>query len=173
MHAKTTEAADLAWRYFTCLSPAHRSRDPRQRAAYGIEPYAMAGDIYSQPPYVGRGGWSWYTGAAAWMHRAAVESIFGLRLGAHELSFSPCLPSHWPRAELTLQREGRTLRFILLRERALEALAATASSGAILLPAGHTLAWRSLAPHSCFVIPLLPEPGPAPAPEHALAALQP
>jgi cyclic beta-1,2-glucan synthetase len=40
----------------------------------------MAGDVYTQPPYVGRGGWSWYTGRAAWMHRAAVESIFGLRL---------------------------------------------------------------------------------------------
>ena len=44
----------------------------------------MAGDVYTQPPYVGRGGWSWYTGAAAWMHRAAIESIFGLRLGAHD-----------------------------------------------------------------------------------------
>ena len=39
----------------------------------------MAGDVYTQPPYVGRGGWSWYTGSAAWMHRAAVESICGLR----------------------------------------------------------------------------------------------
>jgi cyclic beta-1,2-glucan synthetase len=44
-----------------------------------LEPYAMAGDIYSQPPYVGRGGWSWYTGAAAWLHRAVIESMFGLR----------------------------------------------------------------------------------------------
>ena len=42
----------------------------------------MAGDVYTQPPYVGRGGWSWYTGAAAWLHRAAIESIFGLQQGA-------------------------------------------------------------------------------------------
>ncbi len=69
-------------------------------AAYGIEPYVMAGDVYSQAPYVGRGGWSWYTGAAAWLHRAAIESIFGLQQGAHELCFKPCLPAHWPRAEL-------------------------------------------------------------------------
>jgi cyclic beta-1,2-glucan synthetase len=62
----------------------------------------MAGDICSQPPYVGRGGWSWYTGAAAWMHRAAIESIFGLRQGARDLCFMPCLPSHWQQAELTL-----------------------------------------------------------------------
>ena len=88
---------DTAYRYFTYLSPAHRARHPTHGAAYGIEPYVMAGDVYTQPPYVGRGGWSWYTGAAAWMHRAAIESIFGLRLGAQELCFTPCLPSHWNR----------------------------------------------------------------------------
>jgi len=88
-HAATLDApgsaADLAYRYFTYLSPAHRARHPVHGPAYGIEPYVMAGDVYTQPPYVGRGGWSWYTGAAAWMHRAAVESMFGLRLGSHDL----------------------------------------------------------------------------------------
>jgi cellobiose phosphorylase len=53
----------------------------------------MAGDICSQPPYVGRGGWSWYTGAAAWMHRAAIESIFGLPAReAEALGSVPLLP---------------------------------------------------------------------------------
>ena len=51
---------------------------PGRAEAYRIEPYVMAGDIYSAPPYVGRGGWSWYTGSAAWMHRAAIESMFGV-----------------------------------------------------------------------------------------------
>ena len=69
---------DAAYRYFTYLSPAHRSRRPVRAAAYAIEPYVMAGDVYSAPPYVGRGGWSWYTGSAAWMHRAAIESMFGV-----------------------------------------------------------------------------------------------
>ena len=153
---------DLAYRYFTYLSPAHRSRDATQSAAYAIEPYVMAGDVYSQPPYVGRGGWSWYTGAAAWMHRAAVESLFGLQLGAHELCFVPCLPSHWQRAELTLRRDGRTLRFILVRADAQAALAATADLGARLLRRGEALHWPSLAADTCFVIPLLDEPHAAP-----------
>jgi cyclic beta-1,2-glucan synthetase len=153
-HPDAGDAADKAYHYFTCLSPAHRTQHPTQGAVYAIEPYVMAGDVYSQPPYVGRGGWSWYTGAAAWMHRAAIESIFGLRLDADELSFHPCLPSSWPRAELTLQRDGRTMHFILLRRAAADALAATASmDGELLLP-GDTLAWRGLAPHRCFVIPL-------------------
>ena len=52
-------------------------------------PLGMAGDVYTQPPYVGRGGWSWYTGAAAWLHRAAIGSILGLRMQADSLSVRP------------------------------------------------------------------------------------
>ena len=51
-----------AWRLFQALSPAHRAADPKLGPLYGLEPYVAAGDIYSQPPYAGRGGWSWYTG---------------------------------------------------------------------------------------------------------------
>ncbi|MES2958370.1 MAG: glucoamylase family protein [Pseudomonadota bacterium] len=149
---------DQVWRSFSYLSPAHRSRQASHGAAYGIEPYVMAGDVYTQPPYVGRGGWSWYTGAAAWMHRAAIESIFGLRLGADELCFMPCLPSHWPEAELTLTREGRTMHFLLMR--ATPQAAASASTATIagsvtrtLLP-GQTLALAGLPAHSSFVVPL-------------------
>ena len=148
------ENADLAYRYFTYLNPAHRARASAYGAAYGIEPYVMAGDVYSQPPYVGRGGWSWYTGSAAWMHRAALESIFGLHQEAQELSFIPCLPSHWPQAELTLRRDHRTMRFIFMRAEADAALAATAQWDAQLLRPRQSLRWVDLANRSCFVIPL-------------------
>ena len=148
------EGADLAYTYFTYLSPAHRAQHPVRGAAYGIEPYVMAGDVYTQTPYVGRGGWSWYTGSAAWMHRAAIESIFGLRQDAQELSFTPCLPSHWQQAELSLRRDGRTMRFVLLRATAPAALEATAQWGAQLLNVGQALRWRDLAAQICFVIPL-------------------
>ncbi|MES2877467.1 MAG: glucoamylase family protein [Pseudomonadota bacterium] len=146
---------DTAYRYFTYLSPAHRVRHPTHGAFYGIEPYVMAGDVYTQPPYVGRGGWSWYTGSAAWMHRAAIESIFGLHQGAQALVFNPCLPSHWQDAELTLVREGRTMRFILVRAATQAALKATAQWQAQALCPGQPLHWPDLAPHTCFVIPLL------------------
>jgi cyclic beta-1,2-glucan synthetase len=145
---------DAPYRYFTYLSPAHRAAHPTHGARYGIEPYVMAGDVYTQPPYVGRGGWSWYTGSAAWMHRAAVESIFGLQLQARTLSFQPCLPTHWPEAELTLVRAGRTLRFILRREDAPTALAATHHMNAQLLHLRQTLDWTELPDGSCFVVPL-------------------
>jgi cyclic beta-1,2-glucan synthetase len=146
---------DIAYRYFTYLSPAHRAIHPTRGVVYGIEPYVMAGDVYTQPPYVGRGGWSWYTGAAAWMHRAAVESIFGLQLDAYDLSFRPCLPLHWPQAEITLLRDGRSMRFILSRSTPSDALKTTAHWGAQLLNVGQKLCWRNLQSEACFVIPLL------------------
>ena len=147
-----------AWRWFEHLSPAHRAADPAKAAAYEVEPYVMAGDVYTAPPYVGRGGWSWYTGSAGWMHRAAVESLFGLQLGPDTLSLAPGLPPHWPRAELTLRRDGRTLRFLLLRCEPAQALAQAVpwrapESPTLLLP-GAALSWRTLASDGCFVVPL-------------------
>lgn len=150
----TPDGADAVYRYFTYLSPAHRASHPTHGRFYGVEPYVMAGDVYTQAPYVGRGGWSWYTGAAAWMHRAAVESIFGLMQDASSLSFAPCLPSHWMRAELSLARDDRTMRFIFLKAAAGVALKETASSGAVLLGRGELIHWHELALQSCFVIPL-------------------
>jgi cyclic beta-1,2-glucan synthetase len=167
-------AGDTAYRYFTYLSPAHRARHPSRGAAYGIEPYVMAGDVYTQPPYVGRGGWSWYTGAAAWLHRAAIESMFGLRQGAQDLSFSPCLPSHWQRAELMLKRDGRTMHFILVRAATQTALdVAAAPPGAQMLQPGQALHWPDLALDSCFVIPLLEPPQAAPPVLRSLATAAP
>jgi len=152
------DGGDTVYRYFTYLSPAHRAQHPSRGAAYGLEPYVMAGDVYSQPPYVGRGGWSWYTGAAGWMHRAAIESIFGLQQAAQDLCFTPCLPSSWPQAELTLRRDGRTMRFVLLRATPHQALEAAAKRDAQLLHPGQLLRWTSLPPHTCFVVPLPSEP---------------
>jgi len=148
---------DRVWEWFTGLSPAHRASHPTRGPSYGLEPYVMAGDIYSQTPYVGRGGWSWYTGAAAWLQRAAVESIFGLQLQATQLVFTPCLPRHWPRAELTLRRDGRTMRFLLLRGASLEALATATPAHASLLWPGQALDWTTLAPDTTWLVPLLPQ----------------
>ena len=156
--APEAAGCDIPYRYFTWLSPAHRASDPLHGPAYGIEPYAMAGDVYSQAPYVGRGGWSWYTGAAAWLHRAALESIFGLQLQAHSLQFRPCLPLHWPQAELTLRRDGRCLRFVLARGVSVAAIQAAAPAGLVLLLPGQSLDWTALAADTGFLVPLLDAP---------------
>ena len=152
--------ADIAYRYFTFLSPAHRSRHPVRGAVYSIEPYVMAGDVYSAEPYAGRGGWSWYTGSAAWLHRAAIESMFGLDIeGGDTVRLAPCLPSHWPAAELTLRREGRSMRFILTRS-ADPALSALIDTGkAELLAPGAPVRWSEHSADRSFVIVLEPSAG--------------
>lgn len=150
----SAEVAARVYRDFCLLSPAHRSQHPQQGQVYGLEPYAVAGDVCSASPYVGRGGWSWYTGAAAWLHRAAIESIFGLQLQAQVLRFSPCLPAHWLRAELVLQREDRRMHFIFLRGTPQQLQAARDKEGAQWLRPDQSLEWTRLGPESCFVIPL-------------------
>ncbi|MDZ4187736.1 MAG: carbohydrate-binding protein, partial [Hydrogenophaga sp.] len=149
-----TYACNTPYRYFTYLSPAHRAQHPGRGPAYGVEPYAMAADVYSQPPYTGRGGWSWYTGAAGWLHRAALESLLGLHLQAEELWFTPCMPAHWPRAELRLTRAGRSLRFVLVRATPQAAQALCATLKGQILPVAEPLRWMDAPADGCFVIPL-------------------
>ena len=144
----------LALAGFSYLSPAHRATHPTRAAAYGLEPYAVAGDVYSQPPWTGRGGWSWYTGAAGWLHRAAIESLFGLDQQAHTLCLRPCLPTGWNRADLTLVRQGRHMHFTLLRTTAQNALPMLGHAAHLLLP-GQPVAWDRLGADSTFVVPLL------------------
>ena len=151
-------ARNTPYRYFTYLSPAHRAAHPRWGAAYGVEPYVVAADVYSAAPCAARGGWSWYTGAAGWLHRAAVESILGLHRHADELWFTPCLPAHWPRAELTLRRDGRALHVVLLRAQPGAVQAADAEPGARLLRVGERLRWSEL-PLDCRVVLALPASG--------------
>ncbi|MDB5941217.1 MAG: glycosyltransferase 36 [Ramlibacter sp.] len=101
--------AEAAWDSFQAISPAHRSRNPERAAAYELEPYVTAGDIYGAAPYAGRGGWSWYTGSAAWLYRAAVETLLGLQVRPGGLSLSPRLPAHWPSFELRLRVQERDI----------------------------------------------------------------
>jgi cyclic beta-1,2-glucan synthetase len=113
MAQAATGDAEAAWESFKAISPAHRSEHPVRGPVYELEPYVMAGDIYGAAPYVGRGGWSWYTGSAAWLHRAAMENILGLKIEQGALSLSPCVPAHWPSFEITLRMQERvvTLRW--------------------------------------------------------------
>lgn len=63
---------------------------------YKTEPYVAAADIYGEPPHVGRGGWTWYTGSSGWLYRVGLESVLGLTLDQGDtLVFNPCIPSGW------------------------------------------------------------------------------
>ena len=84
-----------AWELLPMINPINHAMSSEAIAAYKVEPYAVAADIYALSPHTGRGGWTWYTGSAGWMYRLIVESLLGLRLEADRLSFAPCLPADW------------------------------------------------------------------------------
>ena len=87
---------DHAHRLFALLNPINHALTPAAVERYAVEPYVVAADVYSVAPHVGRGGWTWYTGSAAWMYRAGVEGILGLRRQGDHLVIAPCLPADWP-----------------------------------------------------------------------------
>jgi cyclic beta-1,2-glucan synthetase len=97
------EAAEL----FHMLNPINHTRNATDVDRYKTEPYVLAGDVYARAPHAGRGGWSWYTGSAAWMYRAGLESMLGLRRRGDTFSVAPCIPSSWPGFEIEW-RVGRT-----------------------------------------------------------------
>jgi cyclic beta-1,2-glucan synthetase len=97
------EAAEL----FHMLNPINRTRTAEDVGRYRVEPYAVAADIYAHPLHVGRGGWTWYTGSAAWLYRLGLEHILGLRRRGKTFSIAPCIPSVWPGFSIRW-RNGRT-----------------------------------------------------------------
>ncbi len=89
-------SGDEAVELFHMLNPVNHTRTAAEVERYKTEPYVIAGDVCAHPAHAGRGGWSWYTGAAGWMYRAGLESILGLRRRGSSFEIDPCIPSSWP-----------------------------------------------------------------------------
>jgi cyclic beta-1,2-glucan synthetase len=87
---------DEAMELFHMLNPINHARSVADVETYRTEPYAVAADVYDHPAHRGRGGWTWYTGAAGWMYRVALEGIVGLERRGAAFSVNPCIPSSWP-----------------------------------------------------------------------------
>ena len=97
---------DRAAALFSMLNPINRARTPADVERYQVEPYVIAADVYAEPPHVGRGGWTWYTGSAGWMYRAGLESILGVTVRGSTLYLSPCIPRQWPAYEVRLRHRS-------------------------------------------------------------------
>ena len=76
-------------------NPVNRGIRPDTIAAYKVEPYVIAADVYAEPRHKGRGGWTWYTGSAGWMYQLIVESFLGIKRKADTLEFITCIPAEW------------------------------------------------------------------------------
>jgi cyclic beta-1,2-glucan synthetase len=99
---QTEKAAEL----FALLNPINRTSTRTAVRRYKVEPYAVAADVYSVAPHVGRGGWTWYTGSAGWMYRAGIEGILGLHVQGESLLLTPCIPQHWPRFDVVFKHRS-------------------------------------------------------------------
>jgi cellobiose phosphorylase len=84
-----------AWELFNLLNPVRHGESADQIAIYQAEPYVVAADVYAVAPHTGRGGWTWYTGSAAWMYRLLVETLLGVNLEGDQLRLTPLLPDAW------------------------------------------------------------------------------
>ncbi|MEX2500922.1 MAG: glucoamylase family protein [Trueperaceae bacterium] len=91
---------DGAHALFDRLNPLRHASDAESAARYRLEPYVVAADVYGVAPHVGRGGWSWYTGSAAWMYRLGLEAILGIRREGAALVIEPCIPAAWKEFEI-------------------------------------------------------------------------
>ncbi len=95
-------AADM----FNILNPIRHSSDAQAVQRYKVEPYVACADVYSIAPHIGRGGWTWYTGSAAWLYRAGLEALLGFQLRGDHLRIAPCIPKAWPGFTITYQHRG-------------------------------------------------------------------
>jgi cellobiose phosphorylase len=92
------------------INPILHTQNRQGLERYQVEPYVLAGDVYSIEPHIGRGGWTWYTGSAGWFYRVILESILGVRRVGDRLEFNPCVPPEWSHYEVTLRFGTATYR---------------------------------------------------------------
>src|SRR5438067_538977 len=86
---------DKAVRLLRMLNPVERAREDEDRERYKVEPYVIPGDVYSLAGHIGRGGWTWYTGAAAWTYRVWLEEVLGFQRRGDTLKINPVIPKDW------------------------------------------------------------------------------
>jgi cellobiose phosphorylase len=90
------------------INPVVRGQDPDE---YMAEPYVTPGNIEGpDSPSYGRGGWSWYTGSAAWYFRVMLEWILGVRPTIEGLVIDPCIPARWKSFSVVRTFRGATYR---------------------------------------------------------------
>ena len=94
---------DRAGELFALLNPINHTSTRAGLYRYRVEPYVVAGDVYTEAPHSGQGGWTWYTGSAGWMYRAGMEWLLGFRLRGASLFIDPCIPRTWPGFSITFR----------------------------------------------------------------------
>jgi len=93
--------SDTAKKIIDLVNPITHSDSHKKALVYRAQPNVVASDIYTNPSFEGRGGWTWYTGSAATMYKTIIQFMFGFNKKGDSLSFSPSLPSDWTSCAIT------------------------------------------------------------------------
>ena len=83
-----TGQAEKALEILHALLPASHNDSAEKMLIYKAEPYVVAADVYSGE-FTGRGGWTWYTGAAGWLLKAVLEGMLGITVESGEVKIAP------------------------------------------------------------------------------------
>lgn len=100
------------------LCPLCRSRDAVSREAFRRESYVMCADVYTNGALYGTGGWSWYTGSAAWFFYATLKYLLGYGEEEGGFTLRPALSGAFERFSFTVQRHGTVYRIEVSRAQA-------------------------------------------------------
>jgi cyclic beta-1,2-glucan synthetase len=105
---------------FDLLNPIRLATSPEGVAHYRVEPYVLAGDVYGRPPHTGRGGWTWYTGSAAWLYRVGVETLLGLHRRGDRLHIDPRIPGGWKEYRMVYRYQSSLYRITVVNPHGME-----------------------------------------------------
>lgn len=98
---------------FHMLNPINHTRTDIEYSRYKTEPYVIAADVYAVHPHMGRGGWTWYTGAAGWLYKVGLESLMGFVKKGKRLYINPCVPKSWNRFEIEYHAGKSAYRIVV------------------------------------------------------------
>jgi cyclic beta-1,2-glucan synthetase len=107
---------DRAFELYQMINPLTHTRTPEEVAAYKVEPYVVAADVYTAKGQVGRGGWTWYTGSASWMYRVGLEAILGLKKRGETLFVEPGAPTSWREYSIEYRHGGSVYAIVVRNE---------------------------------------------------------
>lgn len=108
--------ADTAYRVLRKMLPGPELDDLRQRGQLPVYiPNYYRGAYRQYPRTAGRSSQLVNTGTVAWVYRAIIERLLGLRGEGDALVIAPQLPSVWPRARATRHFRNATIALTVTR----------------------------------------------------------
>ncbi len=79
---------EWAWEIARVTLPVCHGDTKEKALVYQVEPYVMAGDVYAGENR-GRGGWTWYTGSAAWTYYVWLTALLGFDKRGSQARLTP------------------------------------------------------------------------------------